>query len=175
MEIIIISEKHAIGSHLLRGVISAENAKLGWHFPMRNGLRHPSCLRVHAACPTQGRGGFVFSLPLFQEVHFPRRYTAVLFPRPRENLGRKVETTFSSRPWGYTAHSQLVFFCRLERWQWWHRPRGSHSLCVRPRLLNPFLGYSSSQPACPVDVTSPFYRWGKWSAERENNLRESQT
>ena len=100
MEIIIISEKHAIGSHLLRGVISAENAKLGRHFPMRNGLRHPSWLRVHAACPTQGRGGFVSSLPLFQEVHFPRRYTAVLFPRPRENLGRKVETTLSSRPWG---------------------------------------------------------------------------
>ena len=28
VEIIIISEKHAIGSQLLRGIISAENAKL---------------------------------------------------------------------------------------------------------------------------------------------------
>lgn len=41
LEIIIISEKPAIGSQLLRGVISAEKAKLGRHFPVRTGLRHP--------------------------------------------------------------------------------------------------------------------------------------
>lgn len=91
LEIIITSEKHAIGSQLLRGMISAENAKLWQHFSVR------VWLRAHPADLTWGGGTFVFSLPSFQDVHFPRRYTAVQFQWLRENLGRKVETALSSR------------------------------------------------------------------------------